>query len=151
MVPLKNKEMVKLLFDRTEQFIFFHEFVWESKYTKKCQDEHLFSSESQKIERKKQLQIENSGFLKPYHEQIKYKITKNSFRVKNIFCDFLQKKTDPTKVVSISKNNSNQDWSFSTVCRGAVGSRGKWMVQSHLMKQENWVIRESSHDFYLFQ
>ena len=107
MVPLKNKEMVKLLFDRTEQFIFFHEFVWESKYTKKCQDEHLFSSESQKIERKKQLQIENSGFLKPYHEQIKYKITKNSFRVKNIFCDFLQKKTDPTKVVSISKNNSN--------------------------------------------
>ena len=23
MVPLKNKEMVKLLFDRTEQFIFF--------------------------------------------------------------------------------------------------------------------------------
>ena len=26
MVPLKNKEMVKLLFDRTEQFIFFHEF-----------------------------------------------------------------------------------------------------------------------------
>ena len=67
-------------------------FVWESKFTKKCQDEHLFSSESQKIERKKQLQIENSGFLKPYHEQIKYKITKNSFRVKNIFCDFLQKK-----------------------------------------------------------
>ena len=125
MVPLKNKEMVKLLFDRTEQFIFFTNLFENQNIQKKCQDEHLFSSESQKIEREKQLQIENSGFLKPYHEQIKYKITKNSFRVKNIFCDFLQKKTDPTKVVSISKNNSNQDWSFSTVCRGAVGSRGK--------------------------
>ena len=81
----------------------FHEFVWESKYTKKCQDEHLFSSESQKIERKKQLQIENSGFLKPYHEQIKYKITKNSFRVKNIFCDFLQKKLIQQKLLASQK------------------------------------------------
>ena len=57
------------LFSRIPNFS--NKFVWESEYTKKCQNNHLFLSKSQKIEWKNQLQIENSGFVKPYHEQIK--------------------------------------------------------------------------------
>ena len=43
------------------------------------------------MEWKKQLQIENSGFVKPYREQIKYQITENVLHV------FLEKKIDPKK------------------------------------------------------
>ena len=103
----------ELVFDRIEQLISSSEgfmnlfsripnyptkFVWESEYTKQCQDKHLILS---KIEGKKQLQIENSGFVKPYHEQINYQITKNSFRVKNVLRGFfLQKKVIQQKGAS---------------------------------------------------